>query len=198
MTARLAAIAALLAPAPALAAIVMDSLSVQPNPATLAAGAPPLVEITVTVRRSMTDRHNCDVVIEPGDGGRPLLLTFGPTDQRKSVRYSYSQPGPYTVRALSANGCSGTRSAALEVRAAGAPSPAPQPAPPAAIVPVPAAAAASSAGAVAQGACPAGWYMVPDSVQGARFTCRPNLPPTPLRCAEGTRYFAENGVIGCR
>lgn len=184
---------------PASAAIVMDSLSVQPNPATLVAGAPPLVEITVTVRRSMTDRQNCDVVIEPGDGGRPLLLTFAAGDQRKSVRYSYSQPGPYTVRALSANGCSGTRSAALEVRAAGAPSAAPQPAPPAAIVPVPAAAGAtSSAGAFGQGACPAGWYMVPESVQGARFTCRPNLPGVPLRCAEGTRYFAENGVIGCR
>lgn len=198
MTARLAALAALLAPLPASAAIVMDSLGVQPNPALLSGGTPPLVEITVTVRRSMTDRQNCDVVIEPGDGGRPLLLTFTATDTRKSVRYSYSQPGPYTLRALSANGCSGTRSAVLEVRAAGEPARASPPAPAAAVVPVPAAAAASAASGVPQGACPAGWYVVPESVQGARFTCRPNLPAVPLQCAAGTRYFSENGIIGCR
>ena len=198
MTARLAALAAVLAPLPAFAAIVMDSLSVQPNPAIVSGGTPPRVEIVVTVRRSLTDRQTCDVVVEPGDGGKPLLLTFGPGDTRKSVRYSYSQPGPYTVRALSGNGCSGTRSATLEVRAAGAPAPAPASAPPAAIVPLPGAVAASAANPVAQGACPAGWYVVPESVDGARYTCRPNLPAVPLRCAAGTRYFAENGVIGCR
>jgi hypothetical protein len=172
----------------ALAATVVESLSVQPNPATLAGGTPPLVEISVTVKRAQTDRQTCDVVIEPGDGGRPLLLTFATGDKRKSLRYSYSKPGPYTVKAIAGSGCSGTRSATLEVRVPGDPAPA--------MAAVPAAAA--SASAVQPGACPGGWYVVPESVQGSRYSCQPNLPAAPLRCAAGTRYFAENGVIGCR
>ena len=45
---------------------------------------------------------------------------------------------------------------------------------------------------------PAGWWLVPESVQGARYSCRPNLPSRPLICSGGTSYFSENGVIGCR
>jgi hypothetical protein len=67
-----------------------------------------------------------------------------------------------------------------------------------------AAPAASSAAAPADPAapagsgCPAGWWLVPESVQGAQYSCRPNLPSRPLPCGGGTRYFSENGVIGCR
>ena len=45
---------------------------------------------------------------------------------------------------------------------------------------------------------PAGWYLVPESVKGARYSCRPHLPAQALRCEGGTSYFAEGGVIGCR
>jgi hypothetical protein len=46
--------------------------------------------------------------------------------------------------------------------------------------------------------CPLGWVLVEDSVDGARYTCRPRQPTRPLRCAEGTTYFSERGEIGCR
>ena len=42
------------------------------------------------------------------------------------------------------------------------------------------------------------WTLVEDSVKGARYTCRARPPAQPLRCAEGTTYFAEGGEIGCR
>lgn len=183
---RVAGLALLLAAHGALAATSVESLTIDPNPAILSGSAARLVEIAVTVNRGQLDRQTCDVVIEPGDGGKPMLLTFASGDKRKSLRYTYSKPGPYEVKAMAGNGCSGTRRATLEVRGAGEP----------AIAAVPA--AAERAAPAETGGCPAGWYLVPDSVQGARYECRPNLPASPLRCANGTRYFAENGAIGCR
>jgi hypothetical protein len=180
------ALALLLAAPGALAATSIDSLTVEPNPAMLAGSTPQLVEIAVTLNRGQFDRQSCDVVIEPGDGGKPLLLTFARGDQRKSLRYTYSQPGAYEVKAIAGTGCSGTRRVNLEVRGPNDPQP------------VAAAASPRASSMPVESGCPAGWYLVADSVQGARFECRPNLPASPLRCAAGTRYFAENGVIGCR
>jgi hypothetical protein len=184
---RTGALALLFAAPGAFAATSVDNLTVEPNPAILSGSAPQLVEIAVTVNRGQFDLQSCDVVVEPGDGRKPLLLTFARGDKRKSLRYTYSEPGGYEVRASAGTGCTGTRRVNLEIRSAGEAGTAA------------AAPAASAAPAAAESSgCPAGWYLVPDSVQGARYDCRPNLPAAPLRCAAGTRYFAENGVIGCR
>jgi hypothetical protein len=180
--------AALAAAVPAaVAATRVDEMVVRPNPAAFAGSTPPQVEIAVTVSRGAGDRQPCDVKVEPGDGGSASQLSFGIDERTKSVRYTYQKPGAYQAKAVAGFGCSGTRTVNVTVQAT------PDAAPP-----------ASSASAQAEppaqpGAnCPAGWWLVPESVQGARYTCRPNLPSRPLNCAAGTGYFSENGVIGCR
>jgi hypothetical protein len=181
------AILACAAPAP-FAATRVEEVVVRPNPAVFVDGAPPQVEIAVTVSRGQFDRQSCDVIIEPGDGGSVARLSFGVADERtKSLRYTYQTPGSYQLKALGGHGCSGSRSVNVTVRAT------PDAAPSAS------SATASGEPAAPPGAsCPPGWWLVPESIDGARYTCRPNLPSRPLTCASGTRYFSENGVIGCR
>ncbi len=197
------AAAALAAAMPAaFAATRIDELAVRPNPAVFVDGAPPQVEITVSVERGQFDRQPCDVIVETGDGAAATKLGFGLGDTRtKSVRHTYKKPGSYQLKALAGSGCTGTRTVGVTVLAtpAAAPSPAAGanvPVEPAASVSAPA--ASVSAPAPAGPGCPAGWWLVPESVQGASYSCRPNLPARPLSCAGGTRYFAEAGVIGCR
>ena len=180
---------ALAAPA-AQAATQVDALSVLPNPATVHGSGPAQVEMTVEVNRGQFDRQACDVLIETGDGNPPIHLSFARGDERKTVRYAFTTPGSYTVRAVAAYGCSGTRTVNVSVYGAGYSAP-----PAAAVAPGGPAMAPETAPA---GGCPTGWYVVPESVQGSRYQCRPNLPPTPLQCAAGTSYFADNGAIGCR
>ena len=175
------------------AATQVDALSVLPNPATVHGSAPAQVEMTVEVNRGQFDRQACDVLIETGDGNPPIRLSFARGDERKTVRYAFTTPGSYTVRAVAAYGCSGTRTANVAVY--GSDYPAPAAAPTAAAAP---GAPALTPEAVPSGGCPTGWYVVPESVQGPRYQCRPNLPSVPLQCAGGASYFSENGVIGCR
>ena len=174
------------------AATQVDALSVLPNPATVHGSAPAQVEITVEVNRGPFDRQACDVLIETGDGNPPIRLSFARGDERKTVRYAFSTPGSYTVRAAAAYGCSGTRTANVAVYGSASPVPA------AAAVTAAPGGPAMTTEAVPSGGCPAGWYVVPESVQGSRYQCRPNLPSIPLQCADGASYFSENGVIGCR
>jgi hypothetical protein len=95
----------------------------------------------------------------------------------KTTRYEYTRPGTYRIRVAGSgsNGCTGERE--LTVRVGGA-------------------SRARAAGKPP--ACPLGWMLVEDSVDGPRYTCRPRPPTRPLRCAEGTAYYAERGEIGCR
>jgi hypothetical protein len=181
---------------PASAATRIEDLVVRPNPAAFVDGAPPQVEIVVTVSRGQFDRQPCDVIVETGDGASVSKLSFGLGDERtKNLRHIYRKPGSYQLKALAGSGCTGTRTVGVNVLAT------PEAAPPS-----PAGANASpflSAGANAPAAqagpgCPAGWWLVPESVQGASYSCRPNLPARPLTCMDGTRYFSEGGVIGCR
>lgn len=169
----------------ALAAIQVDGVTVTPNPASFSGNNAPQIEIAVIVNRGQTDMQACHVLVEPGDGSAPVRLSFLRGDERKSVRYAYATPGSYTVRAIAAYGCSGTRTVNVAVYGPSHPAP-----------------AADRSGATAQsapqGGCPAGWWVVPESVQGARYTCRPNLPSVALKCGAGTSYFSENGIIGCR
>jgi hypothetical protein len=190
----------------AFAATRIDELVVRPNPAVFVDGAPPQVEITVTVARGQFDRQPCDVIIETGDGAAASKLGFGLGEERtKSLRYTYRKPGSYQLKALAGSGCTGTRSVGMRVLAApeaaaslpaGESARANAPAEPAASVNAPA--ASVNGPAPAGPGCPAGWWLVPESVQGPSYNCRPNLPARPLTCAGGTRYFSEGGVIGCR
>jgi hypothetical protein len=191
-----AAGAALAAAVPAaFAATRIDELAVRPNPAVFVDGAPPQVEITITVERGQFDKQPCDVIVDTGDGAAASRLRFGLGDERaKSLRYAYEKPGAYNVKALASSGCTGTRTVGVTILATPAAAPSP-----AASVSAPAEPTASvTAPAPAGPGCPAGWWLVPESVQGARYSCRPNLPPRPLVCSGGTGYFSENGVIGCR
>lgn len=171
----------------AFAATVVDGVAVTPNPASFSGTNPPQLEIAVIVNRGQTDLQACHVLIEPGDGSAPIRLSFLRGDERRSVRYAYATPGSYTLRAVAAYGCTGTRIVNVAVYGPSHPTPA--------VAQVPSAASPESA---PQGGCPAGWWVVPESVQGARYTCRPNLPSAALKCGAGTSYFSENGVIGCR
>jgi hypothetical protein len=189
------------------AATRIDELAVRPNPAVFVDGAPPQVEITITVDRGQFDKQPCDVIVETGDGAAVTKLRFGLGDERtKSLSYTYKKPGSYQLKALAGGGCTGTRTVGVKVLAApeAAPSPpvsesarANAPAEPTASLNAPAASVNAPAAPAGPG-CPAGWWLVPESVQGASYSCRPNLPARPLTCAGGTRYFSEGGVIGCR
>jgi hypothetical protein len=183
--------AALAAAVPAVSAATrVDELTVRPNPAAFEGSTPPQVEIAVTVSRGQFDRQPCDVLVDTGDGAVATRLGFGVADERtKSLSHIYSKPGVYQLKAVAGYGCSGSRTVSVNIQAT------PDAAPPASS----AAAAADPAAAQQAGSgCPAGWWLVPESVQGAQYSCRPNLPARPLPCAGGTRYFSENGVIGCR
>ncbi len=181
--------AILIAAAPALlAATRIEDVVARPNPAAFAGSTPPQVEIAVTIGRGQFDRQACDVIVETGDGGGASRLSFGPGDElTKSVRHTYQKPGSYQLKAIAGSGCTGNRSVNVTILAK----------PEATPSPASASAAAESAAPTGPG-CPAGWWVVPESVQGARYSCRPNLPSRPLICAGGTSYFSENGIIGCR
>jgi hypothetical protein len=101
----------------------------------------------------------------------------------KTTRYEYKKAGQYRLKVAGTGkeACTGARDLTVRVGAAAAP-----------------AAAAKAARSAGEPSCPSGWTLVEGSVKGARYTCRARAPAQALRCAEGTRYFAERGEIGCR
>jgi hypothetical protein len=155
---------------PALGAARIDAISVTPNP--VSAGS--FVSISLSMNRpTPLDLAPCDLELHPGDGEPPVKVTFGPADgKNKSASYAYKKAGTYKMVAKGAgkHACTGER--ATEIRVGGA------------------------SGAKVAGSCPEGWTV--DSHEGAKFTCRPNPPSRPLKCEGGTRYFSENGMIGCK
>lgn len=175
--ASLTVVAGLLAASPfALAATRLENLAVKPDPAERR------VQIEITIDRGRFDRQPCEIMVTPGDDSPPTRLSIATGDAvTRTVQHTYKKDGAYTVRAAAASGCTGTRSASVLVGSQ-----------PQAAVPPAAPAPQRQAG------CPAGWYVVPESVQGSRYSCRPNLPAQALRCEDGTSYFADGGTIGCR
>jgi len=166
------------------AATRLDNLAVRPDPAARQ------VEIEVTIDRGRFDKQSCEIVITPGDDSPQTRLSIATGEAAtRTLRHTYKKDGAYTVRAAAASGCTGTRSASVIVGASPAAAPA---------AAAGAAAGTSAAAPAPQAGCPAGWYVVPESVQGSRYSCRPNLPAQALRCESGTSYFAEGGTIGCR
>jgi len=147
----------------------LDTVSVQ-----VLSGKGSDVVISVSIERPTLMDLTCSATIDTGDGGR-ILIAWNLGDSRtKTARYEYKRPGTYRV-SVSGTGkeaCVGLKVTSLTV---GTPGP-----------------------ASATPRCPAGWTLVEDSVKSSRYTCRARPPAQPLRCAEGTTYFAEGGEIGCR
>ena len=147
----------------------LDTVSVQ-----VLSGKGGDVVVSVSIERPTLLDLTCSATIDTGDGGRiPIAWNLGDS-RTKTARYEYKRPGTYRVR-VSGTGkeaCVGLKEASLTV---GTPGP-----------------------ASATPRCPAGWTLVEDSAKGPRYTCRARPPAQPLRCAEGTTYFAEGGEIGCR
>lgn len=148
----------------------LDSVSVQ-----VLAGKGNDVVIAASIERPSLLDLSCDALIDAGDGTRiPISWAMGDA-RTKTARYEYKQPGRYRVRVAGhgKDACAGAKETSVTVGAkAGARSGTPR--------------------------CPGGWQLVDDSVQGASFTCRARPPVQPLRCPEGTMYFAQPGEIGCK
>ncbi|HEV8109468.1 MAG TPA: hypothetical protein VGP97_18295 [Burkholderiales bacterium] len=147
----------------------LDSVSVQ-----VLSGKGSDVVISVTIERPSLMDLTCGAIIDTGDGGQiPIAWNLGDS-RTKTARYEYKRPGTYRVRVTGTGteACIGLKEASLSVGAVGRASATPR--------------------------CPAGWTLVEDSVKGPRYACRARPPAQPLRCAEGTTYFAEGGEIGCR
>jgi len=132
------------------------------------------VVVSVSIERPTLLDLTCSATIDTGDGGQiPIAWNLGDS-RTKTARYEYKRPGTYRLR-VSGTGkeaCVGLKEASLTVGTPG------------------------RSGATPR--CPAGWTLVEDSVKDARYTCRARPPAQPLRCPEGTAYFAEGGEIGCR
>jgi hypothetical protein len=160
----------------------IEVLAVKPNPAVFSGATPPQVEIAITIERPTPLDLTCDALLDPGDGSGKYHVSFGIGDRRtKTVRHVYRMTGSFkvTVAGTGKNACDGAHELVLTVRSAGT--------------------AAGAAGTrVADPKCPSGWLLVPESVKGSRYTCRPKPPAHALKCEGGTQYFAEEGFIGCR
>jgi hypothetical protein len=178
----------LLMPAvPAVAAVTIDMLAARPNPARFARGHAPQVDVEVSIKdRGVTRILGCDLALNFGDGTPEAIQRFMDGGPRKAIiPHVYEQAGVYVVLARGRAGstgrpCDGERR--VEVTVVGEPPP-PEPA---------------KETAAPTSACPAGWSLVPGSQSGARFKCRADNPLPKLECQSGTRYFSQDGVIGCQ
>jgi len=169
---QIAATVLVLAPAAALAAPRIDSVSVK-----VLAGKGNDVVISVSIERPTLLDLNCDALIDPGDGSQiPISWNIGDS-RTKTTRYEYKRPGNYRIKVagIGKEACVGVKEASVTVGIS------------------------TKANAFSNPPrCPGGWTLVEESVQGARYTCRPRPPIQGLRCPEGTSYFSERGEIGCR
>lgn len=179
----------LLMPAvPAIAAVTLDMLVARPNPARFARGHAPQVDIEVAIKdRGVTRILGCDLALDFGDGTPEAIQRFMDGGARRAIiTHVYEQPGVYVVIARGRPGssgrpCDGERRVPVTVVSEPPP---PEPAPP-------------KEPAAPTTTCPAGWSLVPGSQAGPRFKCRADNPLPKIECQSGTKYFAQDGVIGC-
>lgn len=172
------------------AAGTITEVRVTPNPAVIrAANEPAQVNVEVHVNPGSIITQPCEAIITPGDGTNVPRMVFGVNTKATQIaRLRYTKPGTYkvSVAGFGSNGCSGTRTISLTVNAAAAP----------ATGGAAGAAPAATATAAAMPACPAGWSPAANAVSGAKLACRADA--VPLSCPQGTTYFSQPGVIGCR
>jgi hypothetical protein len=162
---------------PAHAVPNIEHLAVKPS-----GGAPAEVEIAVSIHRPTPLELSCDAMLQTGDGSKAQRLEYGLGDRRtKIIKHTYKKAGTYRVK-VSGTGehaCEGTRETQVKVATT-------------------AQTAKASEKTATRPRCPKGWTLVVDSFKGERYTCRAEPPAQALKCGSGTKYFAENGEIGCR
>jgi hypothetical protein len=171
------------------AAVVIDKLTARPIPARSPKGYPQEVEFEIAIRdRSVTRILGCDVIVEFGDGTPDAQQHFMDGGARRAVvKHVYEAPGTYTVvargrTAPGARACDGERRAQITIVGE---------------LPAPERTAPSEPPAVTAG-CPAGWSLVPGSQSGYRYKCRPEHAAPRIECQGGTKYFDQDGTIGCQ
>jgi len=146
--------------------------------------APALIDVTIRVDTgSLVTGGSCEVIITPGDGTNVPRLMFAMNTATQTSHLRYTKPGTYkvTVAGFGSRGCNGRREQTITITQAGA---------------APAAAATAPAAASAMPACPSGWTASANAVSGAKLACVAN--PVALTCPQGTAYFSQRGVVGCR
>ena len=153
---------------PAMAAARIESVNARQT-------APLEAMITVAIERTTPLDQYCDAIVDLGDGGTQTLK-FGVGDKRtKTLQHKYAKAGAYKVSVKGSGKCEGVREVSLTVQGGSA-----------------------KAAAATKATCPKGWALVADSVKGDRYTCHASPPSKPLKCQGDTKYFYDNGVIGCR
>lgn len=174
---------------PATAAVTVENLLVRPNPVRLVKGAPAEVEFEITVKdRGMTRILGCDLILDFGDGTPVASQRFMDGGPRKAViKHVYDKPGGYSVsvrgrQEAGGRPCEADRRMQVTVIADAPSEPPPPP----------------KEAATAIGTCPAGWSIVPGSQAGLRFKCRADHPMPRIECQGGTKYFEQDGLIGCQ
>jgi hypothetical protein len=172
---------------PAAAAVLIDNLTVRPNPVRFSGGYPPQVEIEVTIKdHGITRLLGCELTIDFGDGTPVVLQSIADGGTRKAtLKHAYAKAGAFDilVRGKPGSGgraCDGERRIAVKVIDE---TPPPEPAPAKEAPPVSA-------------TCPPGWSLVPNSQTGARFKCRADRPK--IECPVGTKFVEQEGTIGCQ
>lgn len=172
--------------APAAAAVVIDKLSARPIPPRTTKGYPQEIEFEITIRDGGVTRIlGCDLSLDFGDGTAQVHQHF--TDggaRRVTVKHVYDAPGTYAAIARGkvlpgVRACDGERRVQIDI--AGEP-PAPE----------------RTAAETTQPGCPQGWSLVPGSQAGNRFKCRAERLTPKIDCQGGTKYFEQDGVIGCQ
>jgi hypothetical protein len=96
---------------PAAAAVVVDKLTAQPNPARSSSGHPPELEFEVTIKdRGMARILGCDLALDFGDGTPAVQQRFMDGGPRKAtVKHVYDKPGSYIRRHGTQGHASGDR-----------------------------------------------------------------------------------------
>ena len=179
------ALAVLFHAAPAAAAVVIDNVSVRPARAQFTGDNPAEVEVEVAIRdRGVTRILGCQLALNFGDGTPDLVQQFMDGGPRKALlKHRYRKPGIYSVRVRGASAgreraCEGEKH--VQVFMMG-----------------------ETQSDVAKAsemlsACPPGWSLIPGTQNGPRFKCRAEKPLAKIECQSGTKFFEQDGVIGCQ
>jgi len=178
----------LLQAGPAFAVVVVDNVSVRPNPAHFTRDNPAELEFEVAIRdRGMTRILGCQLALDFGDGSPDFTRQFMDGGPRKSsVKHVYRKPGIYNVRVHGVlpsreRACEGEKR--VQVIVVGEPE-------------------SGGSEVVREAAtltlCPQGWSLLPGSQSGPRFKCRPDKPLMKIECRGGSKFFEQEGVIGCQ
>ena len=176
--------AALVCAQPAHARRALEVKSVTPSALALSKNG--AATVMLVIHAAGTD--SCLAIISTGDDERPRSLQFGPgKPDTQQLRLTFRKVGRYVIDIGPRAGqtdCTKAQ-AVVSVHPEGSD--------------LPARASdtvlARPAKEQLAAACPDGWSMA--SNDGARFTCR-LIPPRPLACPAGTRYFTQGTQIGCK